>query len=49
MVVRLGQVDEVLKDSPRNAEARIAKARMLLVEGKAEEARDLARQGHSLN
>ncbi len=31
-------MDEVLKESPRNAEARIAKARMLLVEGKAEEA-----------
>jgi tetratricopeptide (TPR) repeat protein len=31
-------VDALLKDSPRNVEARIAKARMLLVEGKADQA-----------
>lgn len=32
------QVDEVLKESPRHVEARIAKARMLLVDGKPDEA-----------
>ncbi len=32
------QVDDVLKDSPRHVEARIAKARMLLVDGKPDDA-----------
>ena len=32
------QVDELLKENPRNGEARIAKARMLLVDGKLDEA-----------
>lgn len=38
------QVDDILKESPRHVDARIAKARMLLVDGKAEEAMPHAKE-----